>query len=451
MFELRHFHIMDKNTNLSGQPVICQLLSFIPTVLIKECLSEHQSDYYYKVMTTYRQLVFLLYGVISRCHSLRNLCKALLFLEEKLSYLGIDSLPASCTLSDANINRSSDVFGRIYHSLYNHYSSYLSDSYIKMFIEDEVDSSKVELFDSSAVSLFVEVFKGAGRNSLDGKKSSVYEGGHRVPFFIHWPEGGLTNGRDVASLTTHIDVLPTLAEICGLKIPEAHRSDGISFKDQLENSGTVPKRDHLIVQFQGGAYFKSEPVEWESICLLKDNWRLITGEELYNIQTDPSQKGDISESNPDKVDEIRALYPPFWESVSPRMTPVSIGLGNPVQNPTRLCSQDWYMPQGKPPWNFGAIKKLPKVTDPWMVNIRQAGIYRITLRQLPADANATLNAVRAKISIVGIEMESLVEDNGKGVVFEMELPVGKTELITYLYDEAGGAYFTDVEALNLNE
>ena len=86
-----------------------------------------------------------------------------------------------------------------------------------------------------------------------------------------------------------------------------------------------------------------------------------------------------------------------------------------------------------------------------MVNIRQAGIYRITLRQLPADANATLNAVRAKISIVGIEMESLVEDNGKGVVFEMELPVGKTELITYLYDEAGGAYFTDVEALNLNE
>ena len=93
MFELRHFHIMAKNTNLSGQPVICQLLSFIPTVLIKECLSEHQSDYYYKVMTTYRQLVFLLYGVISRCHSLRNLCKALLFLEEKLSCLGVDRLP----------------------------------------------------------------------------------------------------------------------------------------------------------------------------------------------------------------------------------------------------------------------------------------------------------------------------------------------------------------------
>jgi hypothetical protein len=73
-------------------------------------------------------------------------------------------------LSNANINRSSDVFGSIYHSLYNHYNSYLSDSYIKMFIEDEVDPSKVELFDSSTVSLFVEVFKGAGRNSLDGKK-----------------------------------------------------------------------------------------------------------------------------------------------------------------------------------------------------------------------------------------------------------------------------------------
>ena len=117
---------MSKTTNLSGQPVICQLLSFIPLSIIEDCVEEYQSDYYYKVMTTYRQLVFLLYGVISRCHSLRNLCKTLLFLEGKLCYLGIDKLPATSTLSDANINRCSDVFASIYHNLYKHYSPYLS-------------------------------------------------------------------------------------------------------------------------------------------------------------------------------------------------------------------------------------------------------------------------------------------------------------------------------------
>ena len=162
--------IMAKNTNLSGQPIICQLLSFIPNDLVKDCVDQHQSDRYYKTMTTYRQLVFLLYGVISKCHSLRNLCKGLLFLENKLCYLGIDKLPAPSTLSDANISRNSEVFGSLYHNLYQHYKPYLSDSYIKMFIGGEVDPTQVEIFDSSTVGLFVDIFKGVGRNPLNGKK-----------------------------------------------------------------------------------------------------------------------------------------------------------------------------------------------------------------------------------------------------------------------------------------
>ena len=56
---------MSKNTNISGQPIICQLLSFIPTELIKECVNNHNSDRYYKTMSTYRQMVFLLYGLIT--------------------------------------------------------------------------------------------------------------------------------------------------------------------------------------------------------------------------------------------------------------------------------------------------------------------------------------------------------------------------------------------------
>jgi len=161
---------MVKNTDISGQPVICQLLSFIPSSVINSAVAVHKSDYYYKTMTTYRQLVFLLYGVISRCHSLRNLCKGLLFLDGKLCYLGINKLPACSTLSDANINRNSDVFGSLYHGLYEYYKPYLSKGYITMFVGGEVNPAKVKVFDSSTVSFFVDVFKGAGRNPLDGKK-----------------------------------------------------------------------------------------------------------------------------------------------------------------------------------------------------------------------------------------------------------------------------------------
>ncbi|MGI9240240.1 MAG: arylsulfatase, partial [Verrucomicrobiales bacterium] len=51
---------------------------------------------------------------------------------------------------------------------------------------------------------------------MRGKKGSEYDGGHRVPFFIRWPAGGVTAGRDIPTLTAHIDVLPTLMEYCGI-------------------------------------------------------------------------------------------------------------------------------------------------------------------------------------------------------------------------------------------
>lgn len=160
---------MAKNTNLAGQPVLCQLLSFLPREIVDACVSEHASDRYYKTMTTYKQLVFILYGVVTKSHSLNTLCKNLLFLEDKLTYLGIDKLPAVSTLSDANINRSSDVFATIYHQLYQHYKETLNPAHCS-FQEDKLDVSKVAVFDSSTITLFVDIFKGAGRNSLTGKK-----------------------------------------------------------------------------------------------------------------------------------------------------------------------------------------------------------------------------------------------------------------------------------------
>ncbi|WOK07216.1 IS4 family transposase [Imperialibacter roseus] len=160
---------MDKNTNLSGQPILCQLLSFLPREIVDSSVAEHQSDRYYKTLTTYRQLVFMLYGVVTKCYSLNSLCKNLLFLEDKLTYLGIDRLPAVSTLSDANINRCSDVFATIYQRLYHYYQDRLKPVHCGLLL-DEIDVEKVAIFDSSTITLFVDVFKGAGRNSLTGRK-----------------------------------------------------------------------------------------------------------------------------------------------------------------------------------------------------------------------------------------------------------------------------------------
>lgn len=285
---------------------------------------------------------------------------------------------------------------------------------------------------------------------MRGRKSSVYEGGHRVPFFVHWPAGGLIGGRDLTGLAAHIDVLPTLAALCDVDIPKSHSLDGLSFAPQLQDADAPAHRDHLVIQYQGGPYFRGAPKPWEFTCVLKDRWRLIDGRELYELAEDPAQRKDVSAEHPNVVESLRTLYEPFWDSVSPRMTPVSIDLGNRANNPTILCSQDWYMPTENPPWNFGQIKRLPRVTGPWMVRVRKAGRYRITLRQFPKEADAVVKAVRARIEIAGLQRECAIEPGNKGVAFEIDLPVGKTTLVTHLYDEegnAGGAYFTEVEAL----
>jgi hypothetical protein len=179
---------MKQNTKISGQPVICQLFSFIPDSIIKQSVSEYQSDYYYKTLTTKKQLAFLLYGVVTRCNSLNSLCKNLIFLENKLMYIGIDKLPAASTLSDANINRCSDVFGKIYLMLYHYYRQDLSDSHGQFFTMKDVDTSKVILFDSTTISLFVDVFKGAGRNPINGKKKGGLKIQASMPLSGHVPD-----------------------------------------------------------------------------------------------------------------------------------------------------------------------------------------------------------------------------------------------------------------------
>ena len=184
--------------------------------------------------------------------------------------------------------------------------------------------------------------------------------------------------------------------------------------------------------------------------MLKDKWRLIDGKELYDLGQDPAQRRDISADHPGIVQELRALYPPFWDAVSVRMTPVSIDLGDPTANPTVLCSQDWYLPNGNPPWNFGQINRLPRVTGPWMVNVKRAGRYRLTLRQFPVEADKPVRAVRAKVQIGEQVRATKVQPGSRGVVFEIDLLKGKTELRTWLYDQenrAGGAYFTEVESI----
>jgi len=323
----------------------------------------------------------------------------------------------------------------------------LAENTILIFMTDNGTANGASFGEDRLNSEAVKGFNAGMR----GKKSSIYDGGHRVPLFVHWPRGGLTGGRDVDTLSAHIDVLPTLADLCGVKVAPTHEPDGLSLVSLMRGDSTKRwAREFIPIQYHGGAYFRHEAEIWMHSVIMTERWRLVNGAALYDIQADPAQRRNVASENHTVADRLRRLYPAYWLSVSPRITPVHIDLGNAAENPTVLCSQDWRMPTGNPPWNFGSIRRLPKVTGPWMVDVKQAGRYCITLRQWPVEAGKPVVAVRAKVSIAGREKEQAVEKGAKGVAFEMELPKGKTELRTWLFDEkgrAGGAYFTEVERL----
>ena len=85
---------------------------------------------------------------------------------------------------------------------------------------------------------------------MRGKKTWVYDGGHRNACFIHWPAGKLTGGRDVDHLTAHIDILPTLINLCELTPPDV-KFDGISLTPLLNNaSNDWPERTLFVHQQQ---------------------------------------------------------------------------------------------------------------------------------------------------------------------------------------------------------
>jgi hypothetical protein len=166
----------DKEIRFVGQPIFKQILKLIDPVHIQCLIKKHQSDYYYKAFKTRTHLVTILFGILSRCDSMTEICEGMRALGGKLNHLGLDKAPAKSTASDGLRNRPHAFFEDLYFSLVKKYQSFLSDSrtYGLTFKE-------VLLIDSTTIRLFSDILKGVGRNPKgDGKK----KGGLKVHMFI---------------------------------------------------------------------------------------------------------------------------------------------------------------------------------------------------------------------------------------------------------------------------
>ncbi len=166
----------DTEIKLVGQPIFKQVIDLIERINIPELVRKNNSDYYYKAFKVKTQLITMLFGILSRCDSMNEICEGLRAMGGKLNHLGLKKAPAKSTACDGLRNRPSKFFEDVYFSLVERFKSFLSDSrtYGLTFKE-------VLLIDSTTIRLFSDVLKGVGRNPKnDGKK----KGGLKVHMLI---------------------------------------------------------------------------------------------------------------------------------------------------------------------------------------------------------------------------------------------------------------------------
>ena len=223
---------------------------------------------------------------------------------------------------------------------------------------------------------------------MRGKKGAVYDGGHRVPCFIHWPAGGLRQGADVTPLNAHIDLLPTLVELCGLKLPRAVEFDGRSLRQQLTDPHAVVPDRTLFVERQ--RTFK--PEKWQGAAGMTSRWRLVDNKELFDIKQDPEQKRNVIAGHPHVVARIREEFDAYWAKVSPGdRERVTVIVGDPRDPETFLHTSDSYLPSV--PWHHAMVANGSSFTGDWLVRAASPGHYRFEVRRWPREADAPLAGV----------------------------------------------------------
>ena len=308
---------------------------------------------------------------------------------------------------------------------------------------------------------------------MRANKGSAYDGGHRVPFFMHWPKGGLAGGRSIPTLTAHIDILPTLTDLCGLKRPaKSPELHGRSLKALLDSPDAAWPERSIVVDSQR----LDKLVKWRQAAVMTQQWRLVnpspdgdpTKLELYDIQKDPGQRANVIADEPAVAERLRADYERWWSLVSARGGEyVRIRLGDPREPVSRLTCHDWHGDGVDQVWNQGGVRKGPAVNGFWTVDVARAGKYRFELRRWPREVDIPLTApfqdsepnrdktpgraldiARARVQVGGREASGEIEVDAKAAAFTLQLPAGPTELRTWFTGKGGeerGAYFVYAE------
>ena len=223
---------------------------------------------------------------------------------------------------------------------------------------------------------------------MRGMKTELWEGGHRVPCLISWPNGGLAKPQAIDGLTQVQDMLPTLLDLCNILTDR--KFDGMSLAPVLRGRTTVPEDRMLVINYSRMPGFVNYPTPFAQTLMYRNQgevlwkrWRLLEDRELYNLETDPLQVTNVIDKHPKVLAKLRNRLDEWWADVGPHANDVQrVVIGSEHENPSRLTSCEWldvFIDQQR------QIRVGQQKSGYWMLEVAEDGEYDFELRRWPKE------------------------------------------------------------------
>lgn len=181
---------------------------------------------------------------------------------------------------------------------------------------------------------------------LRGLKGNVFQGGVRAPLLIHYPEK-YQGSKKIDQLTAHLDILPTIAEVVGIDLPNDRKIDGKSL---------IPLMNGDASNFQNRSFFsywtRKYPERYNNISIQKSGWKLVGKTdyqapieefELYNLTEDPFELTNLISSQTSKGRELKIEMDELYKELIQEQHLVNqplIQIGFEEENPVFLNRND---------------------------------------------------------------------------------------------------------------
>ncbi|MEM6689629.1 MAG: sulfatase-like hydrolase/transferase [Planctomycetota bacterium] len=310
---------------------------------------------------------------------------------------------------------------------------------------------------------------------MRGKKTQLWDGGHRVPCFIRSTDASFGEPRDIDTLTQVQDLLPTLASMAGIK-RDWSTMDGDDLTPLLRGQSNSFDDRSIVINYSRMpgmrvTYTEENPEipHPDGAAILWKKWRLLENRMLFDVSVDPHQDRDVAGDFPGVMQKLKAKGAEAWESIEDTVSDVQrVVIGSEFENPMTITACEWldvFVDQQL------QVRLGQRKNGIWHLVVDQPGTYRFTLRRFPTESGLAITGslpptavtdgvylkapampvVSGRMRLGDFDEKANVDPDGKGVTFTAEVDKGPIELQTWLLDAEGqeiaGAYYVDLERL----